>query len=147
MFRSASKLLRALEPNAPRCGMAWVELLFLIPLSCTSPLPAGYSISLTFLPPSFPAVFTPQWYASVLARMHLNAFRVLPMAPAVALTVASAPPGQWSAAMWQAASSAVSGEEGFGSGLYLLPSMFNHDCGECGGARMSVGMRGIHHMS
>lgn len=83
--------------------------------------------------PSYPlsdAVFTPQWYAAVLSRLHLNSFRLLPMAPAVALAAGANATGQWSAAMWQAASMAVRGEEGFGSGLYLLPSLFNHDCGK-----------------
>ncbi|GJP86983.1 hypothetical protein CLOP_g16957 [Closterium sp. NIES-67] len=80
--------------------------------------------------------FTPHWYASVIARLHLNAFRISPL-PSVNAAVAEPTlielAGEHgfslsSAALFRAASAAVKGDEGVGTGVYLLASFFNHDC-------------------
>ncbi|CAI5960090.1 unnamed protein product, partial [Closterium sp. NIES-64] len=82
--------------------------------------------------------FTAHWYASLLARLHLNAFRLAPLL-SVTTTAAAAdhslfdstmPDGILlsSAALFRAASAAVTGDEAVGTGVYLLPSLFNHDC-------------------
>ncbi|CAI5470748.1 unnamed protein product [Closterium sp. Yama58-4] len=84
--------------------------------------------------------FTPHWYASLLARLHLNAFRIAPL-----LSVTTAAAAEHSlldstmqdsislsaAALFRAASAAVTGDEAVGTGVYLLASFFNHDCGAC----------------
>ena len=58
-----------------------------------------------------------EWYISVLARISLNSFRIEILA-------------EESTNLLAAAVASVSGEAVSGSGVYVLPSMYNHECGE-----------------
>ena len=76
--------------------------------------------------------FTPQWYVGVLARLHLNVFRVDVMRTDVT----------------DIASLARFAAEGNGTAVYALPSLINHDCDPCvdatwpsGDARMTLSTR------
>lgn len=62
-------------------------------------------------------VLTEQWYADVLARVRINAFRIEMVAGSYddLLTMATA---------------SVEAEAGVGNAVYILPSFYNHDCGE-----------------
>jgi len=69
------------------------------------------------------SVLSEQWYASLVGRFHLNAFKLQPLS-----LLATAWQGGGSQ-LAQAASQAVLGEGSVGTGIYLLPSFLNHDCG------------------
>lgn len=60
-------------------------------------------------------VLTKQWYADVLARVRINAFRVEMVA------------GSCGDLLSMAAAS-VEAEAGVGNAVYILPSFYNHDC-------------------
>lgn len=62
-------------------------------------------------------VLTKQWYINVLARIRINAFRI-------ELVVGSYED------LLLSASSSVNAEGAVGSAIYMLPSFYNHDCGE-----------------
>lgn len=62
-------------------------------------------------------VLSEQWYADVLARIRINAFRIEMVA------------GSYDDLLTLAAAS-VEAEAGVGNAVYILPSFYNHDCGE-----------------
>lgn len=64
------------------------------------------------------AVLTEDWYAGVLARLHINAFRVERISE------------EDSEDMLAAAAASILGDSIVGSAVYVLPSMYNHDCGK-----------------
>eukprot|EP00899_Mesostigma_viride_P010408 jgi/Mesvir1/19369/Mv10416-RA.1 len=69
------------------------------------------------------------WYTSVMARLHINAFRIdLPSVP----PLPAAASGGSSLLSWEhlaaAAAAAVVGDGGVGTGAFLLLSMYNHSC-------------------
>jgi hypothetical protein len=67
------------------------------------------------------------WYVAVLARLHLNTFKVQGVLP---LAFSSADAG--AAALAAAASAMLSADDAStGSALYLLASLFNHSCEPC----------------
>jgi len=61
---------------------------------------------------------TDDWYAGVLARLHINAFRVERVDQEDCGDILAA------------AAASILGESIVGSAVYLLPSMYNHDCGK-----------------
>ncbi|KAH7443730.1 hypothetical protein KP509_02G048400 [Ceratopteris richardii] len=61
------------------------------------------------------AFVTREWYCGVLARLSLNSFRV------EILT-------QDTSSLLMAAAASISGDAISGSAVYILPSMYNHDC-------------------
>lgn len=73
------------------------------------PLTRG-CISLTF------KVLTKQWYIGVLARIRINAFRI-----------------ELAGGLYEdlllAAAASVEAEAAVGNAVYMLPSFYNHDCG------------------
>lgn len=62
-------------------------------------------------------VLTKQWYIDVLARIRINAFRIELV-------------GGSYEDLLLLASSSVNGDAAVGSAIYMLPSFYNHDCGE-----------------
>lgn len=64
------------------------------------------------------SVLTNDWYAGVLARLHINAFRVERVGQEDAEDILAA------------AAASILGESIVGSAVYVLPSMYNHDCGK-----------------
>lgn len=62
-------------------------------------------------------VLTKQWYINVLARTRINAFRIELVGGSYEDLLLSA-------------SSSVNAEAAVGSAIYMLPSFYNHDCGE-----------------
>uniref|UniRef100_A0A7C9DDD1 SET domain-containing protein n=2 Tax=Opuntia streptacantha TaxID=393608 RepID=A0A7C9DDD1_OPUST len=58
---------------------------------------------------------TKQWYADVLARIRINAFRI----EVIAASYKDLP---------SAAAASVEAEAGVGNAVYILPSFYNHDC-------------------
>lgn len=70
------------------------------------------SISWQFL------VLTDDWYAGVLARLHINAFRIERVDEEDGEDI------------FAAAAASILGESIVGSAVYGLPSMYNHDCGK-----------------
>ena len=62
-------------------------------------------------------VLTDDWYAGVLARLHINAFRIERVDQEDSEDVLAA------------AAASILGESIVGSAVYVLPSMYNHDCG------------------
>jgi SET and MYND domain-containing protein len=66
---------------------------------------------------AFP-VLTKQWYISVLARIRINAFRI-----------ELAGGGSYEDLLSSAFAS-VEAEAAVGNAVYILPSFYNHDCGE-----------------
>lgn len=63
-------------------------------------------------------VLTDDWYAGVLARLHVNAFRVERVDEEDCEDILAA------------AAASILGESIVGSAVYVLPSMYNHDCGK-----------------
>ena len=64
-------------------------------------------------------LITPEWYAGVTSRLHLNAFRVeIPPTKT---------PDDWKSAM-SASLDAITTGRGSGSAVYVLPSLLNHSC-------------------
>lgn len=63
-------------------------------------------------------VLTDDWYAGVLARLHINAFRVERVDQEDCGDILAA------------AAASILGESLVGSAVYILPSMYNHDCGK-----------------
>lgn len=63
------------------------------------------------------SVLTENWYAGVLSRLHINAFRIERIEE------------QDTEDLLAAAAASISGESIVGSAVYVLPSMYNHDCG------------------
>jgi len=72
-------------------------------------------------------VLTKQWYADVLARIRINAFRI----EVIAASYKDLP---------SAAAASVEAEAGVGNAVYILPSFYNHDCGELLSSFLSVGI-------
>lgn len=62
-------------------------------------------------------VLTKQWYVSVLARIRINAFRI------------ELAGGRYEDLLSSAFAS-VEAEAAIGNAVYILPSFYNHDCGE-----------------
>ncbi|KAL5980715.1 Histone-lysine N-methyltransferase atxr4 [Asimina triloba] len=62
-------------------------------------------------------VLTKQWYISVLARIRNNGFRI---------EIAG---GSYED-LFSAAAASVVNEAAVGNAVYILPSFYNHDCGE-----------------
>lgn len=62
-------------------------------------------------------VLTEEWYANVLARIRINAFRI-----ELAL-------GSYEDLLSSAAAS-VEAESAVGNAVYVLASLYNHDCGK-----------------
>lgn len=62
-------------------------------------------------------VLTEEWYTGVLARIRINAFRI-------ELAV-----GSYEDLLSLAAAS-VEAEAAVGNAVYILPSLYNHDCGK-----------------
>jgi hypothetical protein len=60
-------------------------------------------------------VLTDDWYAGVLARLHINAFRIERVDQEDSEDILAA--------------ASILGESILGSAVYVLPSMYNHDCG------------------
>lgn len=63
-----------------------------------------------------PLVLTMQWYIDVLARIHINAFRI------------ELSGGSYTD-LHSLASASVVSEASVGNAVYMLPSFYNHDCG------------------
>lgn len=61
-------------------------------------------------------VLTSQWYTGVLARIRINAFRI---------ELA----GESYEDLLSAAAALIQAEAAVGNAIYLLPSLYNHDCG------------------
>ncbi|XP_024366271.1 histone-lysine N-methyltransferase ATXR4 [Physcomitrium patens] len=59
---------------------------------------------------------TDDWYAGVLARLHINAFRIERIEEADSEDILAA------------AAASIMGESIVGSAVYILPSMYNHNC-------------------
>lgn len=59
---------------------------------------------------------TDDWYAGVLARLHINAFRIERVDQ------------EDSEDILAAAAASILGESILGSAVYVVPSMYNHDC-------------------
>ncbi len=59
------------------------------------------------------------WFTAVLARLHLNTFRVDAPPPHASL---------WGSGGHAALAALLAGDGAAGSALYLVPSLFNHDC-------------------
>ena len=68
-------------------------------------------------------LITPEWYAGVTTRLHLNAFRV-EIPPAL---TASASTSAWRRAM-SSSLDAIARGRASGTAIYVLPSLFNHSC-------------------
>lgn len=62
-------------------------------------------------------VLTEEWYTGVLARIRINAFRI-------ELAI-----GSYEDLLSSAAAS-VEAEAAVGNAVYMLPSLYNHDCGK-----------------
>lgn len=62
-------------------------------------------------------VLTQEWYTGVLARIRINAFRI-------ELAIGSYEDLRSSAA------ASVEAEAAVGNAVYMLPSLYNHDCGK-----------------
>ena len=62
-------------------------------------------------------VLTDDWYARLLARLHINAFRIERVDQEDSEDVLAA------------AAASILGESIVGSAVYVLSSMYNHDCG------------------
>lgn len=62
-------------------------------------------------------VLSKQWYTAVLARIHINAFRI------------ELAGGLYEDLLSSAAAS-VEAEAAVGNAVYMLPSFYNHDCGK-----------------
>lgn len=75
-----------------------------------------WSITLEFYSLTF-LVLTDDWYAGVLARLHINAFRIERIEEADSEDILAA------------AAASIMGESIVGSAVYILPSMYNHNCG------------------
>ncbi|KAM7262289.1 hypothetical protein ACFE04_021366 [Oxalis oulophora] len=60
-------------------------------------------------------VLTKQWYTSVLARIRINAFRVEYIGGSYEDLLASA-------------AASIESEAGVGNAVYIVPSLYNHDC-------------------
>ena len=61
-------------------------------------------------------VLTEEWYTDVLGRIRINAFRVeLPV--------------QSHEDLLSSAAATVEGEAAVGNAMYMLPSFYNHSCG------------------
>ncbi len=60
---------------------------------------------------------TEDWYAGIIARLHLNAFRVERIDE------------QDAGDLLAAATASITGDSIVGTAIYILPSMYNHDCG------------------
>jgi hypothetical protein len=71
------------------------------------------------LPEAATARFDLPWLAAVLARVHLNAFRVDTVLPLAALGPA---------ALLRAAAGAAGGGAAQGAAVFALASLFNHSC-------------------
>ena len=67
-------------------------------------------------------LITPEWYAGVTSRLHLNAFRV-----EIPPTSSSTTSSDWKSAM-AASLDAITTGRGSGSAIYVLPSLLNHSC-------------------
>eukprot|EP01018_Ginkgo_biloba_P021084 Gb_15075 [translate_table: standard] len=65
--------------------------------------------------PGLLAFLTKEWYFGVLARIRANAFRIELI-------------GGYHTDLLAAASASVSVEAAVGNAVYMLPSMYNHDC-------------------
>lgn len=62
-------------------------------------------------------VLSEEWYTGVLARIRINSFRIeLPVLCYEDLL--------------SAASASVEAEAAVGNAVYILPSLYNHDCGK-----------------
>ncbi|CAK9198292.1 unnamed protein product [Sphagnum troendelagicum] len=72
-------------------------------------------MSTTVAPQSF-EFLTEDWYAGIIARLHLNAFRVERIDE------------QDAGDLLAAATASITGDSIVGTAIYILPSMYNHDC-------------------
>lgn len=62
-------------------------------------------------------VLTQEWYTGVLARIRINAFRI---------ELAGGYED-----LHSLAAACVEAEAAVGNAVYMLPSFYNHDCGQC----------------
>jgi len=148
---SVSRLCRASLPSPAGGGgaapgsnsalllpAAWARSHALLVRALGAMLDAEPPGSAARLLPCARAVSSPEWYAGVLSRLHLNSFRVesAATAPLLAAAAAAAPGGgegaaggaDFSAALLRAASAGPAGPSALGSAVYGAASLANHSC-------------------